>query len=170
MSVLGTLALKSGFPILRSILEGRLGGRNGGLAADVIDALAKRAGVAPTALERLVEESPDKVVEAMREVEPMAPELIAFYQKGLAHQSALLMAEQQAGGWKAAWRPLLMYFTMFLWAWQAVVLHVANAIWKIALPPMPWDQLLGFTGISMGLYMGGHTIKDVFSKVMERRT
>ena len=67
-------------------------------------------------------------------------------------------------GWKAAWRPLGMYFVMVLWAWQVVILHVCNAIWKIALPPMPYDQLVTFTGLYMGLYMGGHTLKDMASK------
>lgn len=164
MSALAALALKSGFPLLRAILEGKLGGQNGGLAADVVGALAKRAGVEPDALEGLVETSPGKVIDAMKAVDPMTPELIALYQRGLEHQNALLMAEQEEGGWKAAWRPLGMYFVMVLWAWQVVVLHVCNAIWKIALPPMPYDQLVTFTGLYMGLYMGGHTLKDMASK------
>jgi hypothetical protein len=49
-----------------------------------------------------------------------------------------------------------------------MLLHVANAIWKIALPPMPWDQLIYFSGLYMGLYMGGHTVKDVVAKMVSR--
>jgi hypothetical protein len=164
MSVLAALALKSGLPLIGAILKGKLGGQNGALAVDLIDALAKRAGVEPAALEGLVETSPGKVIEAMKVVEPMTPELIALYQQGLEHQNQLLMAEQEEGGWKAAWRPLGMYFVMLLWAWQVVILHVCNAIWKIALPPMPYAELVTFTGLYMGLYMGGHTLKDMAAK------
>jgi hypothetical protein len=57
-----------------------------------------------------------------------------------------------------------MYLLGFFWTWNIVLLHVANAIWKVALPPVPFDQLLALTGIFMALYMGGHTLKDVASK------
>lgn len=166
MSLLAAAALKAGFPIIRSVLEGKFGGQNGGLVADVLGALAGQIGVQPEELEALAENNPGKIVDAMRKVEPMTPELVALYAKGLEHQNALLMAEQEEGGWKSAWRPLLMYFNIFLWSWQCVLLHVANAIWKIALPPMPWEHLITFTGISMGLYMGGHTVKDVVANLM----
>lgn len=164
MSALAAIALQAGFPIIRSVLEGKLGDRNGGLVADVLGAVAGRAGVQPEALEGLAADNPGKVIEAMRQVEPMAPELVALYAKGLEHQNALLMAEQEEGGWKAAWRPLGMYFVMLLWAWQVVILHILNAIYRIALPPMPYDQLVTFTGLYMGLYMGGHTLKDMAAK------
>ena len=164
MSALAALALKSGLPVIGAILKGKIGGAGGELATQVIEALAKSARVAPDQLEGLIETAPGKIVDAMREVEPMTPELIALYQKGLEHQNQLLMAEQEEGGWKAAWRPLGMYFVMVLWAWQVVILHVCNAIWKIALPPMPYDQLVTFTGLYMSLYMGGHTLKDMASK------
>lgn len=169
MSALAALALQSGFPILRSILERKLGDAGGTLAGDVLAALASRANVKPDELEALAETNPGKVIEAMRQVAPMTPELIALYAKGLEHQNALLMAEQEEGGWKAAWRPLGMYFTMFLWAWQVIILHICNAIWKTALPPMPWEHLIAFTGLYMGLYMGGHTLKDMAAKFIEAR-
>ena len=169
MSVLAALALQSGLPIIRSILEHKLGDANGTLAGDVLAAIAGRANVKPDDLEALAETNPGKVIDAMKAVAPMTPELIGLYAKGLEHQNALLMAEQEEGGWKANWRPLGMYFVMILWAWQVVILHIANAIWKIALPPMPWEQLVTFTGLYMGLYMGGHTIKDVVAKVAEGR-
>lgn len=166
MSALAAAALKAGFPIIRSVLEGKLGGQNGGLVADVLGALAGQIGVKPDELEALAESSPGKVIDAMRKVEPMTPDLVALYAKGLEHQNALLMAEQAEGGWRSAWRPLLMYFNIFLWAWQCVLLHVANAIWKTALPPMPWEHLVTFTGISLGLYMGGHTVQNIVANLM----
>ena len=164
MSALAALALKSGLPLIRSILLNKLGDANGTLANNVLIAIAERAKVKPEELDTLAESDPPKALDAMRVVAEMTPELIALHVKGLEHQNALLMAEQEEGGWKSAWRPLGMYFVMVLWAWQVVILHVCNAIWKIALPPMPYDQLVTFTGLYMGLYMGGHTLKDMATK------
>jgi hypothetical protein len=164
MSALASLALSAGFPVIRAVLEQRLGDTAGGLAADVLGAVAGRAGVRTDQLEELAVQNPGRVIDAMREVEQMTPELVGLFAKGLEHQNALLLAEQEEGGWKAAWRPLGMYFVMVLWAWQVVILHVCNAIWRIALPPMPYDQLVTFTGLYMGLYMGGHTLKDMAAK------
>jgi hypothetical protein len=164
MAPLIAIALQAGFPTIKAILERKLGGAGGGLAADVLGTIASRAGVNPEELEAVATESPGKIIDAMRQVEPMTPELIALYTKGLEHQFTLLQAEMAEGGWKAAWRPAGMWFVLFLWAWQVIILHVANAIWRISLPPMPWDQLIYFSGLYMGLYMGGHTLKDMASK------
>lgn len=158
------LALQAGFPTIKAILERKLGDAGGGLAADVLGTIASRVGVKPEQLEAVAAESPGRIIDAMRQVEPMTPELIALYTKGLEHQFTLLQAEMAEGGWKASWRPAGMWFVLFLWAWQVVILHVCNAVWKIALPPMPWDQLIYFSGLYMGLYMGGHTIKDAVAK------
>lgn len=169
MSALAALAVQSGLPLIRAMLLNKLGDANGALATSVLAAIAERAQVKPEELDALAESNPPKALDAMRAVAEMTPELIALYVKGIEHQNALLMAEQQEGGWKANWRPLGMYFVMLLWLWQVVVLHVANAIWKIALPPMPWEQLVTFTGLYMGLYMGGHTLKDMAAKFTEAR-
>ena len=100
--------------------------------------------------------------------EPMTPELVALYASGLEKQFDLLQAEMAEGGWKAAWRPAGMWFILFLWFYQIVGLHVANAVWKIALPQTPYDVLIQLTGIYAGLYMGGHTIKDLAEKWKEK--
>jgi hypothetical protein len=164
MAPLIAIALQAGLPTIGAILQRKLGDAGGALATDVIGTIAARAGVKPEELEGMAEAQPGKVIDAMRQVEPMTPELIALYTRGLEHQFTLLQAEMAEGGWKAAWRPAGMWFVLFLWFWQVVGLHSLNAVFKIALPPMPWDQLLYFTGLYMGLYMGGHTLKDVAAK------
>lgn len=164
MAPLIAIALKAGLPSIAAILQRKLGDTGGALAADVLNTIASRAGAKVEDLETMADENPGKVLDAMRQVEPMTPELIALYTRGLEHQFTLLQAEMAEGGWKAAWRPAGMWFVLFLWAWQVVILHVCNAVWKIALPPMPWDQLIYFSGLYMGLYMGGHTIKDAVAK------
>jgi hypothetical protein len=57
-----------------------------------------------------------------------------------------------------------MYLIGLLWIWNVIVLHVLNASLKIALPPMPFEQLMQLSGLYFGLYMGGHTIKDMVGK------
>ena len=79
-------------------------------------------------------------------------------------QLATLAAEQDEPLWARMWRPGGMYLIGFLWLWNAVILHVANAIFKIALPPMPWDILMGLSSLYFALYMGGHTVKDLVGK------
>jgi hypothetical protein len=165
MAPLIALAIHAGFPLITSALQHKLGDTNGTLAADVLAAIAGRAGVKPEELDQLVQDNSPKVIDAMREVERMTPELIGLYTKGLEGQFALLQAEMAEGGWKSAWRPAGMWLILFLWAYQIVLLHVANAIFKIALPPCDWQYLVTFTGMYMGLYMGGHTIKDVVANL-----
>jgi hypothetical protein len=169
MAPLIALALQAGFPTIKAILERKLGDAGGDMASDVLGTIASRAGVKVDELEKLSEDAPGKIIDAMRQVEQMTPELIALYTKGLEQQFTLLQAEMAEGGWKAAWRPAGMWFILFLWFYQIVGLHVLNAIFKIALPPCDWQYLVTFTGMYMGLYMGGHTVKDVVANISGAR-
>ena len=165
MSALLALAAQAGVPLLKGILARRFGDARGRLAGEVIDAIAARAGVPDAAaLDALIETTPGNVIEAMREVEREVPEKFSVLLRDTEGRIALLEAEQQEGGWRSAWRPAGMYVIGFLWAWNAVLLHIANALWKIALPPMPFSELVQVTGLYMGLYMGGHTVKDLAEK------
>lgn len=157
------LAGKIGLPILSQILSRRLG-TGPQLTEDVLRAVAARAGVPVGDLDALAESDPTIIGDALREVERQSPELVALYATGLEKQFALLAAEQEEGGWRSGWRPAGMYLIGFLWLWNVVVLHVCNAIWKIALPPMDFGVLIQISGLYMGLYMGGHTVKDLAEK------
>ncbi len=159
-SALTALALQIGVPIIGRVLTRRLGGANAQLATDVIGAVASRLGVTTDEAEALAASNPPRVVDALREVEAMAPEMIALHAAALEGQFALLMAEQRGPWWGWAWRPLMMWLLAFLWLWTVVILHVCNAVWRIALPPIDLGVLLSLTGIYMALYMGGHTVKD----------
>lgn len=161
MSPLIALALKSGLPSISKLLAKKIGDPEGQLATRVIEAIATRAGISPEGLSAAVEERPGLVIDAMREVERAAPELIEAYDRDLQLQLATLAAEQDEPVWMRAWRPAGMYLLGFLWLWNSVLLHVANAIWKTALPPMPFTDLIQLSGLYMALYMGGHTVKDV---------
>ena len=128
MSVLASIALKAGLPIVEKLLNRKLGDANGALAGQVLGAIATRAGVAPDALDALADSSPGRVIDAMREVERMSPELIELYAKELEAHVSLLQSEQQGPAWQSAWRPAGMYMLGFLWMWNSVILHIANAV------------------------------------------
>lgn len=163
-ATLATIALNAGLPIIEKILSRRLGDQGGELAMQVIASIADSLKTTPDQIEVIAETHPGAVIEAMREVERMTPELVALYAAGLEGQFALMQVEAKDPAWVSAWRPAGMWIILFLWVWNIVILHVANAIWKIALPPAPYDALGWLTGVYCSLYMGGHTIKDVIGK------
>lgn len=164
MSALAAIALNAGLPMVEAILSRRIGDANGRLAGDVLRAVAGRAGIAPDEVETLAETNPGRALDALREVERASPELVAAYERDLQLQLATLAQHGEEPLWARMWRPGGMYLIGFLWLWQVVILHVANAIWKIALPAAPWDVLMGLSGLYFTLYMGGHTVKDVIGK------
>lgn len=162
------IATEIGAPIVRRILERQIGAGGADLAGNVIEAIARQAGVPADRLGELATTQPEVIREAVKAVEDMSPELIALYSEGLKGQFALMEADRADPIWMRAWRPGWMYLLGFFWFWDIVLLHVANAIWKIALPPVPFSDLVSLTGIFMGLYMGGHTVKDLAAKWVAR--
>lgn len=161
------LAVQVGAPMIRAALERRFGA-DGKLAGAVTDAIARKLGAAPEALPALAEAEPGRVIEAIREVERETPEMVRLWMAEAEAAAALARAEETDPAWMRAWRPGGMYLIGFLWLWNTVILHVANAIWKIALPPVPFEQLIQLSGLYFGLYMGGHTIKDLAAKWQAR--
>lgn len=157
------LAIQIGAPMIRAALEQRLGA-DGRLAAEVASAVARRAGVPVEGIDALAESEPGRVIDAMRIVEGETPELIRLRLAEAEAGAALARSEETDPVWMRAWRPGGMYLIGLLWLWNVVILHIANAVWKIALPIMPFEQLIQLSGLYFGLYMGGHTIKDLASK------
>lgn len=161
MSALAGLAAQAGIKMVEKVLTKRLGDESGQVASDLVAHIAKQAGVLPGDLERTAEAEPGRVIEAMRSAEPFVPEMLTHE---LEMFRARLAAEETEPYWMRAWRPGMMYLIGFLWLWNIVALHVANAIWKIALPPAPWDVLMTLTGTYAALYMGGHTVLRAIGK------
>ena len=160
---------KAGAPFLKKILEGSLPQPWNQAAGPLVDVLAERLGAeAPTA-EAIVhryEANPNVAGAVIQEVEADPSVILA----GVEQQKAtneLLLAEMKEPLWTWAWRPLGMYGLGFLWLWSIVFLHALNAIFKIALPQPDLWLLLQLSGIYMGLYMGGHTVKDGIGKFAE---
>jgi hypothetical protein len=166
--ILAEMALKAGLPLVEKLLSKKLGDANGQMVTQVVAAIAARAGVAPDQLDALASDTPGRVIEAMRQVEDATPDMLAAYDRDLQLQLATLAAEQDDPVWMRAWRPGWMYLLGFLWLWNLVLLHVANAVWKIALPPLPTTDLLALTGLFLSLYMGGHTVLRALGKAGDK--
>ena len=163
------LAVQFGLPLLQRVLGDKLDPANGALATHVVREVARRSGVQPEQLGAYARDNPEVVEAAMREVEETAPEMIQLYTAGVEGQFALLQSEQRDPAWKSAWRAGWMYLLGVLWVWNIIVLHLINAIWKWALPPVEFTVLLQLTGLFMALYMGGHTLKDIGKSFVRRK-
>ena len=164
MSALVTLAGSAGLKIVEKIIANRLGDGAGQLAGDVLGAIAEQVGVPVDQLDQAAEDQPVVVTRALMTVEERSPELIALYAAGLELQKAQLAADAAEPRWMRAWRPAGMYLLGLFWIWSVIIVHVVNAAAGTALPPVPLDQLVQISGLYMGLYMGGHTIKDAMTK------
>lgn len=159
------LATEIGAPLVKKILARQIGGTGGELAGQVIDQIAAGAGIAPDKLDQAAATDRDALAPVISKVEQAAPEMIALYAAGLEGQFELARIEASSDHWFAwAWRPAGMWGLGFLWIWNLVILHVANAIWKIALPQTDPATLIQLSALYMGLYMGGHTLKDFVNK------
>ncbi len=165
MSALAGLAAQAGIKMVEKVLTKRLGDDAGAVAGDVLAHIATRAGVTPDELDGLAETEPGRVIDAMRQTEPVVPELLALEVEMFR---ARLQAEETEPYWMRAWRPGMMYLIGFLWLWNITLLHVANAVWKVALPPAPWDVLMTLTGTYAALYMGGHTVLRAIGKAGDK--
>ncbi len=159
-----SIATSVGAPLVRELLARKLGGANADLAGRVIEAVAERMGADPADMPALIEQDPGAVGDAIREVEAKANALVPIWLAEAEFARSALDAEQDEPLWMRAWRPGGMYLIGFLWLWNTVLLHTANAVWKIALPPVPFDSMIQLSALYFTLYMGGHTVKDVVAK------
>ena len=157
------IAAKIGAPIVKSIIEKKIGGVTGDLAGSVIDAVAEKAGVAP---EQLSTAPVTRIEEAVRQVEAEAPEMIALWEAGLKGQFELLQAETREGFGPSAWRWGWMYLLAVLWVCAFLVVPVLKAF-GIALDPIDRATLMTLTGWFISLYMGGHTVKEIGRQAVE---
>lgn len=166
ITILGDLLGTVGAPWLKRAVEGALPPPFNQVDSYAIELLAKKLGTAPTA-EAIVQRynlDPLAAETAIHELE-LSPELIFAGVEQQREANRLQLAEMDQGPlWTWAWRPAGMWGLGALWMWNVIVLHVLNAIFKIALPPMDLWVLLQLSALYMGLYMGGHTVKDFVEK------
>jgi hypothetical protein len=167
-SMLIDVAAKVGAPIVKSLLEKHVGGTAGEIGGMVIDAIAGKAGVPPDDLRSV----PTKDLEAaVAATEADAPQLVAAWVEQQRETNKLMLAEMSKGRpwWMWAWRPAWMWFLGFLFLFRLVLVPVTDAIVGSSIAAtVDLSTMMTLTAWFMGLYMGGHTVKDALAKWAER--
>lgn len=161
-TIAGPLA-QVGATTLGTIIGGPLGAAVGGVVGKAAaDALGVEA--TPGAVIQAIERDPDEASVRLDELQrDRADEFAALEAEGMKLMQQL--AESEAGGsaFSWAWRPTLSWLVALV-AFQSFVL----APWLRGLfgldVGIPYEQVLGFSGIWLTIYGGGHTFKAIFGK------
>lgn len=162
------VATELGLPLIKKLLEPRIGAAGGALVETVIKTVAEKAGVEPA---KLPDVEPSVLHEAVRATEAEAPELIALYAAGLEGQFSLLQAETREGFWQSFWRYGWMYLLAVFWIWRIIVAPIVNqrlgSGGGLMIEMIDLATLMTLTSWFMALYMGGHTVKDLGRTVLD---
>ena len=151
-------------PFIKKILADKLGD-GGKLAGEVIDTVAGKLGVPADDIPTVAESDPTAVQEAIIAAEPVAADLVLAYVESQRLSNELQLAEMtKEQTWTWAWRPAWMYLIGFFWLWLIVAVPLANAITGASIDIVDAGTLMTLTAAYLGLYLGGHTIKDVAAK------
>lgn len=149
--------IRLGAPTLGGILGGAPGtaiGRTvGGVLADALGVPAE-----PAEVKDAMERNP----EIVQRVEEQHSEAVLLAAQ--ANQRALLESEDKRGFFHHGWRPMLSWLLLFMWLWNSILIHLVNGVAKAGIPLIPWTELMGFSGLWLAIYGGGHTIKKVWGK------
>lgn len=162
------VATDLGLPLIKKILEPKIGKAGGALVETVIKTVAEKAGVEPAQLPELEHRV---IAEAVSRTEDEMPELIALYAAGLEGQFALLQAETREGFWQSFWRYGWMYLLAIFWIWRIIIGPIANqrigSVGGVEIGMIDVATLMTLTSWFMALYMGGHTVKDLGRNVID---
>lgn len=164
IEILAPMLIRLGAPVLGGILRESIGGTAGEAGAQVVEALGKAFGVEPEAgaIVSAIESDPtaqEKVVAVEAE---RSAEWIAYLTVATSQRSKMLEREEERA-FSRDWRPSMSWLLIAMWAWNAMLLPVINAF-GANIAHVPWEQLLGFSGLWLAIYGGGHTIKSVLGK------
>jgi len=154
---LGKQAIALGAPTIGAALGGPVGAQIGGVLAAIL-------GVDPTpeAVGGAIAEDPGSLTRV--EAVPGA-DLTQWLLVHAQTAAALATSETARETWFSwGWRPALSWLLMVLWSWAILIQPVLEALTHLGLPPVPLDSLLGFTGIWLTIYGGGHTLKAVMAR------
>lgn len=163
-SILIEAATRVGAPIVKQLLEKHLGGAAGEIGGIVIDAIAGKAGVTPDDLPSVPATELEAAVAA---TETETPQLIATWVEQQREANRLMLAElnKSESWWTWAWRPAWMWFLGFLFLFRLVLVPIADAaLGSDIAASVDLSTMMTLTAWFMGLYMGGHTLKDLAVK------
>lgn len=171
--ILGAAA-KVGAGVVKGILEKHVGGLAGTLAGSVVDSVAEKLGVPP---EKIPEVPPKDIAVAVERVEAETPEIIeAWLNQQQATHNMLKADTDKDRPWTWAWRPGGMYLLGAYWTWIVIVVPLVNLFLSLAGASaelrliIDVATLMTLTVTFVGLYMGGHTAKDMMTKWRDSRS
>jgi hypothetical protein len=154
---LGKQVIAAGAPTIGAALGGPVGAQIGGVLGTVL-------GVDPTpeAIGAVVAGDPGRIARA--EIEPGADltQWLVIHARAAASLAESEGKRESTFSW--GWRPAMSWLLIVMWAWGILILPVVNAIWRLGIPLVPYDQLLNFSAIWLAIYGGGHTLKAVLQR------
>jgi len=166
MSTLASILLAAAgdlaVPVIKKTLGDRLGGAGGDIAGKVIDVIAEKAGVSP---DRLPDVPAGELQDAIVAAEPNAADILMHHVESQRMMNETLKAELDKGGplWTWGWRPGWMWLLAFVWLYALILRPLTNAAFGAAIEAVDLTILMTLTGVFTGLYMGGHTAKNIVS-------
>ncbi len=163
------VAKRVGAPLVERVLTEYMGKPTGEFAGSltetVIDAVRDRTG---DGLPRGTAKLDDAVLEVEADV---MPDLIFAQVEQQREANRLQLAEMEKGPtWTWGWRPATMWMIAGLWLFLAAIVPLINLMLALlgasahVVLILDMGTLLTLTGIYMGLYMGGHTVKSSIEK------
>lgn len=173
-TILLEVAGRVGAPIVKSLLEEFVGGKAADIGGTIIDTIAEKAGVAP---EKLPDVPATQLEQAIVATESQMPEILVQWNIQQKQAIDLQRAEMDKGGptWTWSWRPAGMWMFHGLVAWYCVVAPLLNLIMGLVGTSASIEMIVDVVSFLslyvtfIGLYMGGHTAKDMMSKWIGRK-
>ena len=166
LDIILDVATKVGAPIIKKLLTDTVGGTVGAIGGAVVDAITEKAGVqSPEALDQVHPEVLEGAVLAVEQ--QLASASLEAQKTG----NDLMLAEMQkdsAFGWM--WRPAGMWLMLLCILWDVIGTPLLNALFIAAgsavqiRPLVSFPELVTVFTVYSGLYMGGHTAKQIFKR------
>jgi hypothetical protein len=155
-------AVRTGSDIVKDIVSAQLGPTIGGLAGTVVDTIAEGLGVDHVVIPTLPADQIDAAVTAAED----NPEILRLYVEQQRLTNDLLVAEMNKSEslWTWAWRPAWMWFLMLVWFYALLVAPIVSGITGVTFEIPELSVVVSLTITFVTLYMGGHTLKDIWGR------
>lgn len=155
-------AVRTGSGIIKDIISAQLGPTIGGLAGTVVDTIAENLGVTPEEIPTTDPAAVDMIVVETNNNR----EILLLYVEQQRLTNSLLTAEMNKSEslWTWAWRPAWMWFLMLVWFYALLAAPIVSGITGVKFDIPELGVVVSLTITFVTLYMGGHTLKDIWRK------
>jgi len=166
LGILVPILLQVGAPILKRVLEKEVGGTAGEVGSVVVNAIATKLGVEPTAdaIKKEFDSDPDGTGAVIRDVEASRDWIMYMAAANAGRDRLLEREDKRESFFSWGWRPAMSWLVIFLFGWAMVLVPTVNAAFGADLVPPSTEDILQFAGIWLVIYGGGHTAKSLWGK------